>query len=168
MFITPYFGGCKYTNKFLFINKNIVFQHFDLLITLSPRASQHISERRYCKNYRPWKNMGFFRFIKQKRTKLPHLNDLAQSTRSIRTFGARQFRRLCWNDWTEASIYIGNNQPARRAHRECSPQPVWAVAGGDRIFRQRCRLQRDAYMPDYLQVSELWAGYAHSSAKCNF
>ncbi len=33
MFITPYFGGCKYTNKFLFINKNIVFQHFGLLIT---------------------------------------------------------------------------------------------------------------------------------------
>ena len=33
MFITPYFGGCKYTNKFLFINKNIVFQHFVLLIT---------------------------------------------------------------------------------------------------------------------------------------
>ena len=33
MFFTPYFGGCKYTNKFLFINKNIFFQHFDLLIT---------------------------------------------------------------------------------------------------------------------------------------
>ena len=33
MFITPYFGGCKYTNKFLFINKNIEFQHFVLLIT---------------------------------------------------------------------------------------------------------------------------------------
>ena len=33
MFITPYFGGCKYTNNFLFINKNIVFQHFGLLIT---------------------------------------------------------------------------------------------------------------------------------------
>ena len=33
MFITPYFGGCKYTNNFLFINKNIVFQHFVLLIT---------------------------------------------------------------------------------------------------------------------------------------
>ena len=33
MFITPYFGGCKYTNNFLFINKNIVFQHFELLIT---------------------------------------------------------------------------------------------------------------------------------------
>ena len=38
MFITPYFGGCKYTNKFLFINKNIVFQHFGLLIT-SPSVS---------------------------------------------------------------------------------------------------------------------------------
>ena len=35
MFITPYFGGCKYTNNFLFINKNIEFQHFDLLITPS-------------------------------------------------------------------------------------------------------------------------------------
>ena len=34
MFFTPYFGGCKYTNKFLFINKIIVFQHFDLLITI--------------------------------------------------------------------------------------------------------------------------------------
>ena len=33
MFITPYFWGCKYTNNFLFINKNIVFQHFVLLIT---------------------------------------------------------------------------------------------------------------------------------------
>ena len=33
MFITPYFGGCKYTNNFLFINKNPVFQHFELLIT---------------------------------------------------------------------------------------------------------------------------------------
>lgn len=33
MFISPYFGGCKYTNKFLFINKIIVFQHFALLIT---------------------------------------------------------------------------------------------------------------------------------------
>ena len=33
MFITPYFGGCKYTNNFLFINKNIEFQQFDLLIT---------------------------------------------------------------------------------------------------------------------------------------
>ena len=33
MFFTPYFGGCKYTNKILFINKIIVFQHFDLLIT---------------------------------------------------------------------------------------------------------------------------------------
>ena len=33
MFITPYFGGCKYTNNFLFINKNIEFQYFDLLIS---------------------------------------------------------------------------------------------------------------------------------------
>ena len=33
MFFTPYFGGCKYTNKFLFINKIIVFQRFALLIT---------------------------------------------------------------------------------------------------------------------------------------
>ena len=38
MFITPYFGGCKDTNNFLFINKNIVFQHVDLLIT---PAGQH-------------------------------------------------------------------------------------------------------------------------------
>ena len=36
MFITPYFGGCKYTNNFLFINKNIVFQHVVLLITCHP------------------------------------------------------------------------------------------------------------------------------------
>ena len=33
MFITPCFGGCKYTNNFLFINKNIEFQSLDLLIT---------------------------------------------------------------------------------------------------------------------------------------
>ena len=33
MFITPYFGGCKYTNNFLFINKNIEFQCLGLLIT---------------------------------------------------------------------------------------------------------------------------------------
>ena len=35
MFISPYFGGCKYTNYFLFINKNIEFQHLGLLITSS-------------------------------------------------------------------------------------------------------------------------------------
>jgi hypothetical protein len=33
MFISPYFGGCKYTNYFLFINKNIEFQRLVLLIT---------------------------------------------------------------------------------------------------------------------------------------
>ena len=33
MFFTPYFGGCKYTNYFLFINKNIEFQWLGLLIT---------------------------------------------------------------------------------------------------------------------------------------
>ena len=33
MFHSPIFGGCKYTNIFLFINKNTVFQHFALLIT---------------------------------------------------------------------------------------------------------------------------------------
>ena len=33
MFGSLYFRGCKYTNKILFINKNIVFQHFVLLIT---------------------------------------------------------------------------------------------------------------------------------------
>ena len=33
MFFSPLFGGCKYTNNFLFINKNPVFQHFALLIT---------------------------------------------------------------------------------------------------------------------------------------
>ena len=40
MFISPYFGGCKYTNNFLFINKNIVFQHFVLLITFPARPSE--------------------------------------------------------------------------------------------------------------------------------
>ena len=40
MYITPYFGGCKYTNNFLFINKNIVFQHFVLLITFPARPSE--------------------------------------------------------------------------------------------------------------------------------
>ena len=39
MFITPYFGGCKYTNKFLFINKNTEFQCFELLITFGTRPS---------------------------------------------------------------------------------------------------------------------------------
>ena len=34
MFITPYFGGCKYTNKILFINNIIEFQYLELLITL--------------------------------------------------------------------------------------------------------------------------------------
>ena len=33
MLFTPYFGGCKYTNNFLFINNNIEFQQFVLLIT---------------------------------------------------------------------------------------------------------------------------------------
>ena len=33
MFITPLFGGCKYTNKILIINNIAVFQHFNLLIT---------------------------------------------------------------------------------------------------------------------------------------
>ena len=33
MFVSPYFGGCKYTNNFLFINKKAVFQHFGVLIT---------------------------------------------------------------------------------------------------------------------------------------
>ena len=33
MFVTPYFGGCKYTNNFLFINKNIEIQYFELLIS---------------------------------------------------------------------------------------------------------------------------------------
>ena len=39
MFISPYFGGCKYTNNFLFINKKPVFQHFGLLITPSRQPS---------------------------------------------------------------------------------------------------------------------------------
>ena len=39
MLFTPYFWGCKYTNKNRNINKNIEFQHFDLLITfLQTRA----------------------------------------------------------------------------------------------------------------------------------
>ncbi len=33
MFISPYFGGCKYTNNFLFINKKAEIQHIALLIT---------------------------------------------------------------------------------------------------------------------------------------
>ena len=35
MFITPLFGGCKYTNKILIINNIAVFQYFNLLITHS-------------------------------------------------------------------------------------------------------------------------------------
>ena len=34
MLFTPYFGGCKYTNNFLFINNNIEIQHLVLLISL--------------------------------------------------------------------------------------------------------------------------------------
>ena len=41
MFITPYFGGCKYTNYFLFINKNIEFQWLGLLITFAVQPSPH-------------------------------------------------------------------------------------------------------------------------------
>ena len=40
MFISPYFGGCKYTNNFLFINKKAEFQHIALLITLSKTSPQ--------------------------------------------------------------------------------------------------------------------------------
>ena len=49
MFFTPYFGGCKYTNYFLFINKIIVFQHFDLLIT---SAAHHQKKRKRLGNNR--------------------------------------------------------------------------------------------------------------------
>ena len=35
MFVYPIFGGCKYTNIFLFINKKAEFQRFGLLITLT-------------------------------------------------------------------------------------------------------------------------------------
>ena len=38
MFVYPIFGGCKYTNIFLFINKFIEFQCFAVLIT---SFSQH-------------------------------------------------------------------------------------------------------------------------------
>ena len=45
MFLSPKIWGCKYTNNFLFINKNPVFQHFDLLITFTtyhhiPRSAE--------------------------------------------------------------------------------------------------------------------------------
>ena len=33
MLFTPYFGGCKYTNNFLFINNIIEIQYFEVLIT---------------------------------------------------------------------------------------------------------------------------------------
>ena len=39
MFFTPYFGGCKYTNYFLFINKNIEFQWLGMLITTEISAT---------------------------------------------------------------------------------------------------------------------------------
>ena len=39
MFISPYFGGCKYTNNFLFINKKAEFQQFDLLITSATQSN---------------------------------------------------------------------------------------------------------------------------------
>ena len=34
-------------------------------------------------------------------------------------------------------VRISNSQSARRALRASSPQPIWAVAAGNRIFRQR-------------------------------
>ena len=34
-------------------------------------------------------------------------------------------------------VTISNSQSARRALRASSPQPIWAVAAGNRIFRQR-------------------------------
>ena len=42
MFISPYFGGCKYTNNFLFINKKAVFQHFGVLITSAASDRLHL------------------------------------------------------------------------------------------------------------------------------
>ena len=42
MFITPLFGGCKYTNKILIINNIAVFQHFNLLITFTTAPSATI------------------------------------------------------------------------------------------------------------------------------
>ena len=53
MFITPYFGGCKYTNKFLFINKIIVFQHFALLITFSDLLQASTSAPHDCAQITP-------------------------------------------------------------------------------------------------------------------
>ena len=42
MFVYPIFRGCKYTNNFLFINKNVEFQRFELLITFeSPQGPGH-------------------------------------------------------------------------------------------------------------------------------
>ena len=46
MFITPLFGGCKYTNKILIINNIAVFQHFNLLITHSDMGPGRCSESR--------------------------------------------------------------------------------------------------------------------------
>ena len=46
MFLSPKIWGCKYTNNFLFINKNPVFQHFDLLITFdAPLYAYDSAER---------------------------------------------------------------------------------------------------------------------------
>ena len=48
MFLSPIFGGCKYTNYFLFINKKPEFQWLGMLITLLRPASAtwSITERR--------------------------------------------------------------------------------------------------------------------------
>ena len=50
MFITPYFGGCKYTNNFLFINNNIEIQYFDLLKTQLPFSCKHHNDREHGPN----------------------------------------------------------------------------------------------------------------------
>ena len=47
MFVYPIFGGCKYTNNFLFINKNIEFQRLGMLITPSDNPQPSRDNRCY-------------------------------------------------------------------------------------------------------------------------
>ena len=65
MLISPYFGGCKYTNNFLFINKKPEFQHIELLITFPPQIHEY-KKGRPPEESRPTlshKNFDYFQLV---------------------------------------------------------------------------------------------------------
>ena len=53
MLFTPYFGGCKYTNNFLFINNNIEIQYFELLISSPKCRLTHLKPVLYTAIHKP-------------------------------------------------------------------------------------------------------------------